>query len=87
MDILCPICAEPWDADELYDVWLDDGRQVEWKTARKLFAKVGCDVFNTQHNESGVGSEEAEISTMLFDLLGDDVDGIAAAVEDLWEFV
>lgn len=50
--------------------------------ARRRFAREGCRVFGTKHNSSA-DSDRAAKSAVLHQLLGDDVDGIAALVEDL----
>jgi len=79
MDVLCPICAEPWDIGEFEDL-----SGMTFTAARRAFAKDGCGVFGNRHNE--VGPEAAELATksrVLFDLLGDDIGAIAAMTEDM----
>jgi len=65
--------------DELHDV---PGKS--WKMAREDFAANGCAVFNTSHGI--VNPDLAQVSAILFDLLGDDVDGIAAEMADFEAF-
>ena len=77
MDIYCPLCGEPWDMDELHEV-----EDTDFDTARKRFRREGCAVFASSHNKPA-DSETAEKSAVLFDLLGDDIDGIASLMEDL----
>ena len=75
MDLRCPKCGEPWDMDELHDV-----PGMSFNRARDRFAKVGCEVFDNPHNE--VADEDAAKARALHDILGDDIDGIAAMEED-----
>lgn len=75
MDIYCPICGEPWDLYELHNTTLP------FKLARQDFSIKGCEVFGTSHN-SIPDTDTAMKSAVLFDLLGDDIDGIAAEMED-----
>ena len=77
MDIYCPRCGEPWDMDELHEVEDED-----FETARRRFTREGCAVFGARHNRQP-DRETAEKSALLFDLLGDDIDGIASLMEDL----
>ena len=46
------------------------------------FRKKGCEVFGCSHNEVTKGKNAAKLSGMLFDVLGDDIDGIASELED-----
>ncbi|MPZ50845.1 MAG: hypothetical protein GEU75_16360 [Dehalococcoidia bacterium] len=77
MDIYCPVCGEPWDHNELHDV-----EGVRFEEARRRFASEGCRVFGSTHN-STVDTDKATKSALLHELLGDDIDGIAALMEDL----
>lgn len=45
MDLLCPRCGEPWDADMLYDA------DMSYEEAWRRFRREGCAVFNTRHND------------------------------------
>lgn len=80
MDIRCPICSEPWDLDELHDV-----PGMSFEEARQRFYSEGCGMtFGSKTCEpaDAQASERAAISSALADLLGDDIDGIAAMEED-----
>jgi hypothetical protein len=77
MDIYCPVCGEPWDLDELHDV-----PGVSFEEARRRFAAEGCAVFGSTHN-AVVDADTAAKSAILHELLGDDIDGIAALMEDV----
>jgi len=77
MDIRCRHCGEPWNIDELHNV---DG--LTFDHAQKSFRSIGCETFGTSHSQNtadpGIG--------ILADLLGDDIDGLAAMIED-FEFL
>lgn len=76
MDISCPVCGEPWDMDTLHDV-----PGVSYETARVRFRSEGCSLFETAHNDPPNAAAAAR-SRVLHDLLGDDLDGIAAEMAD-----
>lgn len=93
MDIRCPICGEPTDMDELHyidpeptdgdDVIRIDRHGEPWLTfdeARKRYRERGCAVFGPAAwcQPRSVGRIVAE----LWDLAGDDIDGLAADLED-----
>lgn len=74
MDVKCPICAEPWDVDSLHDI------DKPFKTAYADFRRFGCEAFGEAHN--GTGDEYNAARWEIYDLLGDDIDGAAALLED-----
>jgi hypothetical protein len=85
MDIYCPTCGEPWDMDELHDAYVE-GRKLAYAEARQRFflnnpQRNGCTVFGATHN-AVADTRRATISTVLAEILGDDVDAIAALSED-----
>lgn len=77
MDLICPVCGEPWDMDELHEI-----EGVPFARAYAQFRTRGCEVFDSRHNPEG-NSAAASASAALMDLLGDDADGAAALLEDL----
>ena len=80
MDIRCPICGEPWDMDELHEVY-DGETHVPFKKAYARFMHAGCETFYCSHNEvPDVG--KAQAAQVLMEIMGDDVDGVAADLED-----
>lgn len=83
MDIRCRKCAEPIDMDELHDIAIDTG--TTFHEVQRSFVQYGCValgmVCNTQAD-----TELAAISGALFDMLGDDIDGVASMLED-WEYL
>ncbi len=76
MDIYCPVCGEPSDMDSLHDV-----PGTSSPTAQRRFARDGCAVFDTSHT-SPIDADTAELSSLLLDLPGDDIDGGASLMAD-----
>jgi len=73
MDIYCPVCGEPWD---VYYIFHD--MEEPWKT--KFRQKQGCpscEGVKPEHQP-----ECAFITGELLDIMGDDLDGLAATLED-----
>lgn len=77
MDIRCTTCGEPWDIDSLHDLVAED-QAADFDDAYRLFVMDGCGAFGTSHN----ATKASPAIQMLTDLLGDDVDGLAAELED-----
>lgn len=76
-DIYCPKCAEPWDIAEFHEV-----EDLTYSQAYSSFRSEGCKVFTEQDCTPEVSSFRAEASSILMDLLGDDVDGVASLLDD-----
>jgi len=68
MDIYCRNCGEPWEVG-------DD------ETNPKKILAGNCDWCRGAKSKK-IHSETLEIQTALADVLGDDVDGLAASMED-----
>lgn len=79
MDIYCPRCGEPCDHDELHM------QEVSYDEARRTFynQSLGCGQLFDGRPCTLQASDQAMQARVLVDLLGDDVDGIAAMHEDL----
>jgi len=45
MDIYCKHCGEPWDHDELHDMYDADDNKLSYAEAGRQFAKLGCGAF------------------------------------------
>lgn len=83
MDIYCPkgACAEPVDMAYLHDVADEQGRT--YTEVVHDFQSRGCEALGWTHSDNGEpAAERAAIMDAMFDLLGDDVDGAAAMMED-----
>lgn len=81
MDIICPTCREPWDNDTIHEYADEVGST--YREVAKVFRTQGCGkafaewLISTCHPAEG-----AETRHLLADLLGDDMDGYAAMMED-----
>jgi hypothetical protein len=88
MDIYCPKCGEPVEIDSLHDYAEDAGSTFD--QVLKTFKKDGCGVAFDDWGFTCVpdpsNAQRASMSSMLFDILGDDVDGIASTIQD-WEYL
>lgn len=93
MDIRCSKCGEPWDVDSLHDLVAEEfghwdpiaqrtvvagDYSILFERVRHDFKRRGCEAFGARHNETKAHPGIAEIQ----DLLGDDIDGAAALIED-----
>ena len=79
MDIYCHVCGEPVDIDELHYIAED-----EHSTFREVLAQFtaeGCTALNGVCNPFP-DTRRATVAAIASELLGDDVDGIAAMMED-----
>lgn len=78
MDIACPVCGEPWELDSLHEMgdWI--GEDLTFEQARVRFAEEGCEAYGTPHGE---GTAHPGVA-VIYELLGDDVDGAASLLED-----
>jgi hypothetical protein len=79
MDIRCPICGEPWDILTLHDEaeWIDE----TFDKVRERFYSDGCGkVFGVSCERSN--DNASAIASLAYDIMGDDVDGIASMLED-----
>lgn len=79
MDMICPICREPWDNDELHEA-VAEGKYPNYDAAYKAFRTKGCgEVYeNTACKPDAGTAARLEVA----DLLGDDSDGYMAMMED-----
>lgn len=81
MNIRCRYCGEPWDNDTLHDVYDERDRKVPYARAAKLFRTYGCPAMDGRAVKcSGAGADPG--IGELTDLLGGDMDGLAAMLED-----
>lgn len=79
MDIKCKACGEPWAIDSLHDL-VAEGAAVDFDDARGMFYRDGCHAFGQGCTSVRYGGGSA--IGVLQELLGDDVDGLAAMIED-----
>jgi hypothetical protein len=90
MDIYCPRCGEPWDTDEFH--YLAEELGTTFNDTMTQFARKGCEVIPEQsHNPyAQLDHRRALVAAVAFEIMGDDVDGIVAMMDDaealgLWE--
>lgn len=84
MDIRCKYCGEPWDVYSLHEMGDYRGSgEFTYEQARKRFYRLGCGAFDPGSVKCDGGSYgNHEAVGLLQELLGDDVDGLAALTED-----
>jgi len=82
MDIYCPKCAEPWDIDSLHDAAKEFS--CTYDEVWKQFKQSGCSALGSKCNikDDEPRSLKAMASGALMDIMGDDMDGVAATLED-----
>lgn len=77
MDVYCPKCGEPWDIDTFHDAAEEQG--VTFKDVqRRFFGAEGCKALGGTCSETPVNPAYASASAALYEVLGDDIDGIAS---------
>ena len=85
MDIYCHRCGEPWEIDTFHDI--ADERGETYAVVMSAFQREGCGATGwvaACERATGDGARmRGDLSAALADMLGDDVDGIAAMMEDL----
>ena len=85
MDIYCHRCGEPWEIDTFHDI--ADERGETFAVVMSAFQREGCGATGwvaACERATGDGARmRGDLSAALAEMLGDDVDGIAAMMEDL----
>jgi len=87
MDVYCKVCGEPWDNDTLHDYVEENGGT--YQEIARTFRSKGCGVAFAEWSvtcEPRKG-RDTEALGLLYDLLGDDMDGASAEYEDFLRFV
>lgn len=79
MDIYCPKCSEPFDTAEFSDI--ADELGITIREATVAFLTDGCSTIPGAKC-NGSGGARGAATKALFDLCGDDVDGIASTLDD-----
>lgn len=96
MDVYCLKCGEPWEIDSLHDVaeerydskycdcdYSSEAYKKIFDQVRKDFFERGCVVLGTRCSKV-VNPERAAATSALAEYLGDDIDGIAAMLDDIF---
>lgn len=89
MDIYCPVkgCGEPLENDYLHEYAAEIGSTYAIVSAD--FRRRGCVAVNLTHSEGNdevdnhYGLTASDAASALYDILGDDMDGMAAMMEDM----
>ena len=98
MDIYCPRCAEPFDITEFHTLgevgsigfggMVPDNPEANvpegssYNRAKDAFLQYGCEALGLPQCEKDEYSAKAAIMSIAADLFGDDLDGLAATMED-----
>ena len=84
MDIYCHRCGEPWEIDTFHDI--ADERGETFAVVMSAFQREGCGATGWVaqcERATGDGARmRGDMSAALAEMLGDDIDGIAAMMED-----
>ena len=80
MDIICPNCREPWDNDTLHEYAEEFGST--YGEVAKAYRTAGCGKAFVLWGVTCERTEDADLRFALADILGDDMDGYAATLED-----
>ena len=80
MDLYCSRCGEPWDMDYVLH---DDPKEFDYHHGRISSCPTCQRTPDSELKLSPTQKNRADIAGVLADVLGDDVDGIAAEMEDL----
>lgn len=78
-DVHCPKCGDPCEIDYFHDVADDNG--TTFRKVQQDFALRGCVAIDMACNPKG-DTFKGMVSSAMFDLMGDDVDGVAAMMDD-----
>lgn len=90
MDIPCPRCAEPWDNDSIHEEVSDrrdygGDNDATYHTVLAEFRSKGCEAltaYGAQCNPATLNSFRAQVTSAMFDICGDDADGVASLMDD-----
>lgn len=85
MDLYCPKCGEPWDNEEFHYRAEETGTSYSFTAGQ--FREHGCLALGGRCSPRelepvALGLTRAEAASALYDVLGDDMDGAAAMLED-----
>lgn len=79
MDLYCKRCGEPWDNDEFH--YVAEERGTTYSEVASNFRSNGCAAVTGKLCDR-VDTERGAIAGAMYDLLGDDMDGAAAMIDD-----
>lgn len=85
MDFRCRHCGEPTDTDEFHFIAEEQDRTFE--EVFNDFRQMGCPALGSRCDATAVAAMTPDGSALLgaaYDILGDDVDGAAAFMDDFY---
>lgn len=90
MDLYCPVCSEPWENDTFHE--LAPELHLTYAEVAADFRRRGCEALNERHNVELQREQEsrrkegkltkAGAASILYELLGEDMDGAASELDD-----
>lgn len=97
MDLYCPKCGEPWEFDSLHDeaqARKEAGNyEASYDTVSADFRSRGCEAMHagfdgrcstpSTQTDRAFGLTRQDAASALYDVLGDDMDGAAAMLDDM----
>lgn len=96
MDLYCPKCGEPWENDSLHDevaARQEEDIDATYKEVAADFRSRGCEVMKfgfdgrcsapSEGTDRTFGLTRQAAASALYDVLGDDMDGAAAMLDDM----
>ena len=83
MDVPCVRCGEKWDNDEIHEL-VEDGDYSNYDEAARAYRRKGCVVFTGRECSA---DRSSNIRSELYDIFGEDMDGLACDMEDFEMFL
>ena len=82
MDVRCMKCGEPWDLDEFHEEAALTGET--FQQVQRRFRRQGCSALDGAQCNSVPCEDETGMAVIAaaFEVMGDDVDGIASELAD-----
>lgn len=85
MDFYCRFCNEPWDNDCFHEEASESDRT--YAQVARDFSSKGCSALETAFGPASCSPSQGvtrrgHVQDAMFDLMGEDTDGVAAMMED-----
>lgn len=97
MDLYCPRCGEPWENDSLHDeaaARYGKSSVERYRIVASEFRRIGCEAMReafgascstpNEDVDSSFGLTRQQAASALYELLGDDMDGAATMLDDMF---
>ena len=79
MDVLCPVCGEPWELESLERRAARQGSTIG--RVSQAFSRRGCSALGVRHGHA-LDADSLALIRAAYDVNGDDLDGAAATLDD-----